>query len=462
MEKLTYTHNADAAAVIAQTYDTPPLAYVRSYGCQQNVNDGEKIRGVLMDIGYGLCDKPEDADLILFNTCAVREHAEQRVFGNVGALKGLKEKKPGLIIGLCGCMANQKHVVEKLRKSYPYVDLVFGVDGIDTLPQLIAQKLQKHKRVLMEPAQRPVIVENIPIRRESEFRAWLPIMYGCDNFCTYCIVPYVRGRERSRSIDNIVAEIEAAVKEGYKEFTLLGQNVNSYGKDFGDKDAFAKLLRRVDIIPGVERIHYMTSHPRDMSEEVIKAVAECEHICENFHLPFQAGSSEILRRMNRGYTKEKYLELVKMVRKYVPDATITTDIIVGFPGETEEDFEETLDVVRQVGFTSAYTFIYSKRSGTPAAKMENQVLLAVKKERLNRLMALQNENSLKCHEKLVGQTVEVLAEGPSKQKTVWNGRTRTGVLVLWPIEDKQYEVGQKVNVQIEAAQTWLVKGKAVD
>ncbi len=275
-------------------------------------------------------------------------------------------------------------------------------------------------------------------------------------------MPYVRGRERSRSIDNIVAEIEAAVKDGYKEFTLLGQNVNSYGKDFGDKDAFAKLLRRVDIIPGVERIHYMTSHPRDMSEEVIKAVAECEHICENFHLPFQAGSSEILRRMNRGYTKEKYLELVKLVRKYVPDATITTDIIVGFPGETEEDFEETLDVVRQVGFTSAYTFIYSKRSGTPAAKMENQVPLAVKKERLNRLMALQNENSLKCHEKLVGQTVEVLAEGPSKQKTVWNGRTRTGVLVLWPIEDKQYEVGQKVNVQIEAAQTWLVKGKAVD
>ena len=228
------------------------------------------------------------------------------------------------------------------------------------------------------------------------------------------------------------------------------------------EEAFAKLLRRVDAIPGVERIHYMTSHPRDMSEEVIKAVAEGEHICENFHVPFQSGSSEILRRMNRGYTKEKYLDLIKLIRQYVPDAAITTDIIVGFPGETEEDFAETMDVVAKVGFTSAFTFIYSKRSGTPAAKMENQVPLAVKKERLNRLMALQNENSLKCHEKLVGQTVEVLAEGPSKQKTVWNGRTRTGVLVLWPIEDKQYEVGQKVNVQIEAAQTWLVKGKAVD
>ena len=298
--------------------------------------------------------------------------------------------------------------------------------------------------------------------RQSSFAAWIPIMYGCNNFCTYCIVPYVRGRERSRSMDNIVAEIEAAVRDGYKEFTLLGQNVNSYGKEFGDKDAFAKLLRRVDQIPGVERIHYMTSHPRDMSEEVIKAVAECEHICEGFHVPFQAGSNEILRRMNRGYTREKYLALIEMIRKYVPEAEITTDIIVGFPGETEEDFEDTLDIVRQVGFTSAFTFIYSKRSGTPAAKMDEQVPLAVKKERLNRLMALQNANSLKRHERLVGQTVEVLAEGPSKQKTVWNGRTRTGILVLWPIEDKTYEVGQKVNVKIDTAQTWLVKGKAVD
>ena len=230
LEYLAFEHNNAAAELVRQAYDTPPLAFVHSYGCQQNVNDGERIKGVLVDIGYGLCEKPEDADLILFNTCAVREHAEQRVFGNVGALKGLKEKKPGLIIGLCGCMANQKHVVEKLRQSYPYVDLVFGVDGIDTLPQLVAQKLQKHKRVLLEPAQRPVIVENIPIRRESEFRAWLPIMYGCDNFCTYCIVPYVRGREKSRKPGDILAEFKGLVEAGYKEITLLGQNVNSYGK----------------------------------------------------------------------------------------------------------------------------------------------------------------------------------------------------------------------------------------
>ena len=441
--------------------DKRPKAYTHTFGCQQNEADTERIRGMLFEMGYEMTDTPDEADFILFNTCAVREHAEDRAFGNVGALRHLKKDRPGIVIAMCGCMAQQEKNVEKIKKSYPQVNLLFGTHALWRFPLLLYRVLTEKKRVF-DIGGEDDIAEGLPVLRAKGAKAWLSIMYGCNNFCTYCIVPYVRGRERSRSIDNIVAEIEAAVKDGYKEFTLLGQNVNSYGKDFGDKDAFAKLLRRVDIIPGVERIHYMTSHPRDMSEEVIKAVAECEHICENFHLPFQAGSSEILRRMNRGYTKEKYLELVKLVRKYVPDATITTDIIVGFPGETEENFEETLDVVRQVGFTSAYTFIYSKRSGTPAAKMENQVPLAVKKERLNRLMALQNENSLKCHEKLVGQTVEVLAEGPSKQKTVWNGRTRTGVLVLWPIEDKQYEVGQKVNVQIEAAQTWLVKGKAVD
>ena len=307
LEYLAFEHNNAAAELVRQAYDTPPLAFVHSYGCQQNVNDGERIKGVLVDIGYGLCEKPEDADLILFNTCAVREHAEQRVFGNVGALKGLKEKKRGLMIGLCGCMANQKHVVEKLRQSYPYVDLVFGVDGIDTLPQLVAQKLQKHKRVLLEPAQRPVIVENIPIRRESELRAWLPIMYGCDNFCTYCIVPYVRGRERSRSAEAICHEIEKAVALGYKEFTLLGQNVNSYGKDRGEEEGFSMLLELVDAIPGVERIRYMTSHPRDMSEAVVRTIAESQHICKNFHIPVQSGSSRIMKAMNRGYDRERYL-----------------------------------------------------------------------------------------------------------------------------------------------------------
>ena len=390
----------------------------------------------------------------------MRESAEKKIAGKIGELKAVKRANPDVVICVAGCMAQKDG--EKLLKKHPQVDLLLGTAYVNDFKRLLLEFLAERKGAAYTDLTIHQSEFEGHMVRQSSFAALIPIMYGCNNFCTYCIVPYVRGRERSRSVENIVREIEAAVQDGYKEFTLLGQNVNSYGKDFGEQDAFAKLLRRVNEIPGVERIHYMTSHPRDMSEEVIKAVAECEHICENFHVPFQSGSTEILRRMNRGYSREKYLELIKLIRKYVPDAAITTDIIVGFPGETEEDFEATMDIVRQVGFASAFTFIYSKRSGTPAAKMEEQVPLATKKERLNRLMALQNENSLRFHETLVGKTVEVLAEGPSKQADVWNGRTRTGILVLWPIEDKHYEVGQKVNVKIDTAQTWLVKGKAVD
>ena len=431
-----------------------------NYGCQMNESDTEHYAGQLEELGYKAVSDYHGADVILVNTCCVRESAEKKIAGKIGELKAEKKRNPECVICVAGCMAQKDG--EKLQKKHPQVDLLLGTAYVNEFKQLLLDFLADRKGI----AYTDLTIHQSEFEghrvRQSSFAAWIPIMYGCNNFCTYCIVPYVRGRERSRSIENIVEEIEAAVKEGYKEFTLLGQNVNSYGKDLGDKEAFAKLLRRVNEIPGVERIHYMTSHPRDMSEEVIKAVAECEHVCENFHVPFQAGSSEILRRMNRGYTKEKYLELIKLIRKYVPDAAITTDIIVGFPGETEEDFAETLDVVEQVGFTSAFTFIYSKRSGTPAAKMDNQVPLPVKKERLNRLMALQNAKSVACHEQLIGKTVEVLAEGPSKQADVWTGRSRTGVLVLWPVEGKAYTVGQKVNVLIDTAQTWLVKGKAVD
>ena len=431
-----------------------------NYGCQMNESDTEHYAGQLEKLGYKAVSDYHGADVILVNTCCVRESAEKKIAGKIGELKAEKKRNPECVICVAGCMAQKDG--EKLQKKHPQVDLLLGTAYVNDFKQLLLDFLADRKGI----AYTDLTIHQSEFEghrvRQSSFAAWIPIMYGCNNFCTYCIVPYVRGRERSRSIENIVEEIEAAVKEGYKEFTLLGQNVNSYGKDLGDKEAFAKLLRRVNEIPGVERIHYMTSHPRDMSEEVIKAVAECEHVCENFHVPFQAGSSEILRRMNRGYTKEKYLELIKLIRKYVPDAAITTDIIVGFPGETEEDFAETLDVVEQVGFTSAFTFIYSKRSGTPAAKMDNQVPLPVKKERLNRLMALQNAKSVACHEQLIGKTVEVLAEGPSKQADVWTGRSRTGVLVLWPVEGKAYTVGQKVNVLIDTAQTWLVKGKAVD
>ena len=422
MEYINFEHNETAAELVRAAYDTPPLAFVHSYGCQQNVNDGERIKGVLVDIGYGLCDKPEDADLILFNTCAVREHAEQRVFGNVGALKGLKEKKRGLMIGLCGCMANQKHVVEKLRKSYPYVDLVFGVDGIDTLPQLIAQKLQKHKRVLMEPAQRPVIVENIPIRRESEFRAWLPIMYGCDNFCTYCIVPYVRGREKSRKPSDILAEFRGLVEAGYKEITLLGQNVNSYGKGLEEQVDFADLLNLLCAVPGDYQIRFMTSHPKDASHKLIDTIAAQPHLCKHLHLPVQCGSDELLKKMNRHYTIGQYMELIEYARKKVPGITFSSDIIVGFPGETEEDFQGTLELVKKVGYMQLFTFIYSKRTGTKAAEMPAPPPRAEQTDRMTRLLKVQDEIAMDLVRQQVGQTVRVLVEGYGRSDGTRSGR----------------------------------------
>ena len=428
MEYINFEHNETAAELVRAAYDTPPLAFVHSYGCQQNVNDGERIKGVLVDIGYGLCDKPEDADLILFNTCAVREHAEQRVFGNVGALKGLKEKKRGLMIGLCGCMANQKHVVEKLRKSYPYVDLVFGVDGIDTLPQLIAQKLQKHKRVLMEPAQRPVIVENIPIRRESEFRAWLPIMYGCDNFCTYCIVPYVRGREKSRKPGDILAEFRGLVEAGYKEITLLGQNVNSYGKGLEEQVDFADLLNLLCAVPGDYQIRFMTSHPKDASHKLIDTIAAQPHLCKHLHLPVQCGSDELLKKMNRHYTIGQYMELIEYARKKVPGITFSSDIIVGFPGETEEDFEATLELIKKVRYMQLFTFIYSKRSGTKAADMPDPYTHKQKADRMGRLLAVQEEIACEQTAALVGQTQVALVEGHGRGEGLLNGRLRNNLV----------------------------------
>lgn len=435
LEYIAFEHNNAAAELVKLAYDTPPLAFVHSYGCQQNVNDGERIKGVLMDIGYGLCDKPEDADLILFNTCAVREHAEQRVFGNVGALKGLKEKKHGLIIGLCGCMANQKHVVEKLRQSYPYVDLVFGVDGIDTLPQLIAQKLQKHKRVLMEPAQRPVIVENIPIRRESEFRAWLPIMYGCDNFCTYCIVPFTRGRQKSRDAGAILDECRALIDNGAKEITLLGQNVNSYGLDkhaSGDT-SFARLLRKVSELPGLARLRFVTPHPKDLSPEVIAMFGEVPNLCPRLHLPLQAGSDRVLARMNRKYDMARYMTLVEGLRAARPDIALSTDLIVGFPGETEEQFQETLDAVRAVNFMSSFSFCYSDRPGTAASRHTDKVEPAEKLRRLERLQALQEDLSSDWLKARVGCKTDILLEGASRKQDgedaateSWQGRDPWG------------------------------------
>lgn len=433
--------------------------YIFNYGCQMNASDTEHYAGQLEELGYIPAEDFRAADVIIVNTCCVRESAEKKIAGKIGELKNVKTKNPEVVICVAGCMAQKDG--EKLLKKHPQVDLLLGTAYVNDFKNILTDYLADRKGALYTDLTIHQSEFEGKMVRQSPFSAWIPIMYGCNNFCTYCIVPYVRGRERSRAIENIVAEIEQAVKEGYKEFTLLGQNVNSYGKDFGEKDAFAKLLRRVNEIEGVERVRYMTSHPRDMNEEVIKAVAECERVCENFHVPFQAGSDEILRKMNRGYTREKYLELIKMIRRYVPDAAITTDIIVGFPGETEQDFEDTLALVQEVGFDAAFTFIYSKRSGTPAAKMEGQVPLDVKKDRLNRLMEVQNLSSLRRNEEMLGKVVEVLAEGPSRNPAMWTGRTRTNKIVLWPVEGKVYQPGDKVMVKVDTAQTWLVKGKAV-
>ena len=457
LEYITFEHDSRAEQLIGQAYDTPPLAYVHSYGCQQNVNDGERIKGVLVDIGYGLCDKPEDADLILFNTCAVREHAEQRVFGNVGALKGLKEKKPGLIIGLCGCMANQAHVVEKLRKSYPYVDLVFGVDGIDTLPQLICRKLEQHKRVLLDPAQRPVIVENLPIRRESEFRAWLPIMYGCDNFCTYCIVPYVRGREKSRRPADILAEFRGLVEAGYKEITLLGQNVNSYGKGLEEQIDFADLLNLLCSVPGDYHIRFMTSHPKDASRKLIDTIAAQPRICKHLHLPVQCGSNRILLQMNRRYTVEQYLDLIEYARARVPGITFSSDIIVGFPGETDEDFCQTLELIKKVGYMQLFTFIYSKREGTKAALLPDPTPRKEKTDRMERLLKTQDAIAMELVKAQVGQTVRVLVEGYGRLEGTLSGRLDNNLTVELAADPAL--LGQYAQVKLTGARATVLLGE---
>ena len=459
MEYIAFEHNATAAELVRKTYDTPPLAFVHSYGCQQNVNDGERIKGVLVDIGYGLCDKPEDADLILFNTCAVREHAEQRVFGNVGALKKLKEQNPRLMIGICGCMAQQPHIVEKLRQSYPYVDLVFGVDGIDRLPAMLAERVRRGKRYLETPAERNAVVEEMPIRRDSGFRAWLPIMYGCDNFCTYCIVPYVRGRERSREPAAILAEFKQLVAQGYKEITLLGQNVNSYGKGLDEKIDFSDLLNLLCAVPGDYQIRFMTSHPKDASHKLIDTIAAQPHLCKHIHLPVQSGSDRLLQQMNRHYNVGQYKELISYAREKIPGVTFSSDIIVGFPGETEQDFEATLELVREVGYMQLFTFIYSKRIGTPAAKMPDPTTHAEKAARMERLLRTQDEFAFAATAAMKGQTVRVLVEAAGRTPGTVNGRLDNNLVVEFAAPETL--IGQWAQVHLTGSRAALLTGELV-
>ena len=460
MEIIHFEHNKKAADLVAEWYESPPLAYIHSFGCQQNVNDGEKIKGVLTDIGYGLCDTVEEADLILFNTCAVREHAEQRVFGNVGALKRLKKDKPNLIIGLCGCMAQQQSIVDKIKESYPFVDIVFGVNAIDTLPEILCEKIGGNKkRILVNPKERTEVVEETPIRRDSNFRAWLPIMYGCDNFCTYCIVPYVRGRERSRRSEDILAEFKELVDAGYKEITLLGQNVNSYGKGLDEQIDFSDLLNLLCTVPGDYHIRFMTSHPKDASRKLIDTIAQQEKICNHLHLPVQCGSDRLLKEMNRHYTVEQYLDLMNYAKEKIPGITFSSDIIVGFPGETEEDFEGTLKLIQEVGYMQLFTFIYSKRSGTKAATMPDPTTRKEKTDRMSRLLAIQDEIARKLVSELVGQTQRVLVEGTGREEGYLSGRL-TNNLVVEFLGDKEL-IGSYATVKFTASRGTILKGELV-
>lgn len=447
-------------ALLEELYPVPPLAYVHSYGCQGNVSDGEKLKGMLADMGYGFCDQAEQADLVLFNTCAIRENAEDRIFGNVGALKRWKAQSPKHKLLLCGCMMQQPHIVEKLKQSYPYVDLIFGTHVIHQLPELLLSVLQQHKRVFYTPESDGVIAEGLPIRRDGTLKAWVPIMYGCNNFCTYCIVPYVKGRERSRQPEAILAEVRQLVEQGYKEITLLGQNVNSYGKTLEHPISFAQLLTQIDAIPGDFRIRFMTSHPKDATKELFDVMAKSQKICHHLHLPVQCGSDRILQAMNRRYTVKQYLGLIDYARSVMPDISFTTDIIVGFPGEILEDFQGTMELLKKVRYDSLFSFIYSKRVGTKAASMPDDTPHSVKSDRLQQLLALQRTIGEEVLSEYVGKTLRILVDGAGKSGEGYlTGRTDQYLIVDFPGDSAL--IGQFVTVKITKALNWALLGELV-
>ena len=432
-------------------------AFLLVYGCQMNVSDAERMAGELASIGYARTDEMRAADLILINTCCVRESAEDRVYGKIGEIKHLKRKNPRLIFGITGCMAQKEG--DALIARAPHIDFVLGTSKVHELKNVVRELERERGHIVDVNLTETELPDGGPVAREGKLSAWIPIMYGCNNFCTYCIVPYVRGRERSRRPEDVVAEVREAVAQGYKEVTLLGQNVNSYGKDHKLAD-FADLLKMVDEVPGIERVRFMTSHPKDLSDKLIETIANGKHICEHIHLPVQYGSDKILSAMHRIYTVDSYRALVKRIRAAIPDVALTTDLIVGFPGETDEDFAQMLDFLREIRYDSAYTFIYSKRSGTPAAKMEDQVPDALKHERLEKLMAVQNEISREINDQFLDTVQEVMVEGPSKNDAaMWSGRTRTNKLVIFPHGAEQ--PGDFVNVKITHPQTWVLKGERV-
>lgn len=431
--------------------------FIQTFGCQMNEHDSEIMAGLLEERFYVPTTNIKEADFILLNTCCIREKAESKVLSMLGSFKKLKAAKPDLIVGVCGCMIQQKNIVPKILHACSFVNLMFGTNNMNRLPEYL-EEIERTGQPVYEIIEEDSSADlKLPARRQFSFKGFVNIMYGCNNFCTYCIVPYVRGRERSRRKEDIVEEVRALVADGVVEVMLLGQNVDSYGNDFDEPVSFASLLREIDAIPGIERIRFMTSHPKDFSLELIDVIKNSQHICHSLHLPVQSGSNEVLRRMNRKYTRERYLEIVNAMREAMPDAAITTDIIVGFPGETDEQFEETVDLVETVGFDNAFSFIYSKRPGTAAAKFEDQIPLDVKKERLQRLNSVLSKWSLYHNKKYEGQIVKVLVEGRSENNdNMLSGRTDTMKTVLF--EGDPSLIGTFVNVNITTAQTWVLKG----
>ncbi|MDR0914713.1 MAG: tRNA (N6-isopentenyl adenosine(37)-C2)-methylthiotransferase MiaB [Oscillospiraceae bacterium] len=437
-----------------------PLAYIRTYGCQQNVADSQKIQGMLSLCGFEFADTPDDADLILFNTCAVREHAEDRVFGNVGALKNLKRSHPSITIALCGCMMEQKHIADRIYKSFPFVNLVFGTHSIHNFAKLYYECLTYGKRIIVAETDDRVIHEEVPVKRDGEFKAFVPIMYGCDNFCSYCIVPHVRGREKSRSSASVLADVKQLINDGYKDITLLGQNVNSYGKGLEENITFAELLRQIDAIPGDYRLRFMTSHPKDCSKELIDTIAGSEHIERHLHLPFQSGSDRILKAMNRKYTRQDYIAIAAYAKEKIPELQITSDVIVGFPGETYEDFAQTLTLVEEVGFSSLYTFIFSPRAGTEAFDMQDETLPQEKSNRFAELLKLQEEISHRRSAAMQGQTVKVLVESKTDKPGMVSCRTSGNIII--EAQGEQSMVGTFKQVQITSAGNYVLKGIILD
>ena len=436
-----------------------PVACVDTFGCQQNVADGQKLMGMLQEMGFSLTDKPAEADLVILNTCAVREHAEDRVFGNLGALTHAKRENPEMVICLCGCMAQEPRVSERIKKSYPHVNLVFGPHALWKFPELLCRVYERRKRVFSVDDEHGTIAEGIPVVRERGVKAWVSIMYGCNNFCSYCIVPYVRGRERSRDPECVLAEVRELVEAGYKDITLLGQNVNSYGNDLDIGYDFSDLLAEIDKIEGEFVIRFMSSHPKDATKKLFDTMAASKHVAHQLHLPFQSGNDRVLKEMNRRYTREKYLSLVNYAKSAMPDLVLTSDVIIGFPGETEEEAMDTVSLVDEVGFDALFTFIYSPRPGTKAAAMPDPATRAEKQKWFDKLLEVQNAKSAALHAAYIGKTVRVLVDGKSDDPEYpLTSRTQGNRLVR--LKGGEELMGKFLNVKVTDSNTWALYGEA--